>query len=102
MAEYVLKKMSGLPLLKCEDITGNEFLGLGYLGKNYRLGLGELKKYLGTGGASIQIVQETGDSETLVMSQKAVTEAIRPIVMTQAEYDALPNKVDGQTYYIVD
>lgn len=39
--------------------------------------------------ASIQIVQEMGDSETLVMSQKAVTEAIRPIVMTQEEFDAL-------------
>ena len=93
---------SQLEVLNSGDLNGNEFFVVFRLGKNFSLGLGELKKYLGTGGASIQIVQETGDSETLVMSQKAVTEAIRPIVMTQAEYDALPNKVDGQTYYIVD
>ena len=39
--------------------------------------------------ANIQIAQSVGDSDTLVMSQRAVTEALKPIVLTQTEFDSM-------------
>ena len=74
MAEYVLKKMSGLPLLKCEDITGNEFLGLGYLGKNYRLVINELVKYIG------DVVSSRGDLPADIVEQiRSITDSIETL-----------------------
>ena len=74
MAEYVLKKMSGLPLLKCEDITGNEFLGVGYLGKNYRLVINELVKYIG------DVVSSRGDLPADIVEQiRSITDSIETL-----------------------
>lgn len=49
------------------------------------------------------LVQSEGDSINAVMSQKATTEAIRGyhVVLSQEEFDALPNKKD-KLYFIYD
>ena len=39
--------------------------------------------------SSIDITQSLGQSQNLAISQKAVTDALTPIIMTQAEFDAL-------------
>ena len=49
----------------------------------------------------LPIVQETGDSETSIMSQKAVTNAIPKMwTGTQDEYDAITSK-DSNTFYFI-
>lgn len=39
--------------------------------------------------SSVDITQSLGQSQNLAISQKAVTDALTPIIMTQAEFDAL-------------
>ena len=57
--------------------------------------------------ANIQITQGLGDSDTLVMSQRAVTEALKPIILTQEEFDQMISNgeiTDNDTTirYIID
>lgn len=53
------------------------------------------------------VVQETGTSTTEIMSQNATTKAInaitdREIVLSEAEFDALPNVDPAKIYYIYE
>ena len=65
-------KISQLPIK--EELDGQEVFLAAHTGSNFGITLDAIKEFVGS----------------------------QPIVMTQAEYDALLDKVEGQTYYIVD
>lgn len=57
--------------------------------------------------ANIPLASELGDSDTIAMSQRGVTEALKPIILTQTEFDAMLDSgeiTDSDTTirYIID